>query len=389
MDSKKKNLLLVSFTPLDNEPRPAKQILLLRERYNIFELAYSPSPYADHFYRIDTPKKGSIQQKLQWFFGILRGNLHAYVKRYTTLGHPELEATPFDLVFAHNVYTCPLAFQYAKGCPVIVDLHEYLPEERSENLRWRLIFQRGIVNLCHEYLPQAAATLTTSEELATLYRKNFGISPTVNFNAPPFEHLSPSPVDKIIHIVHHGVASPSRNLIELIELMDTIHERYHLHLYLVGSGDYYEAVRQRALAHPRVHWHNPVPLKEISTTINQYDIGIHLLAPCNLNHDLTIGNKFFEYIQARLAVAVWPTTSMSRLLKQYPVGFVTPEPTVKSMAAALNALTTEEIIAFKQQSDSVAPLFTAEESIRQIDCAVRQALGNCRSTPGSSSSLSC
>lgn len=374
MSSAKKKLLLVSFTPLANAPRPIKQILLLRDSFTIHELAYSPSGYADFFHRIDNPAKGSFFQKLHWLSAMLRGDLHPYVRRYTTPDHEELKATSFDLVIAHDIYPCPLAFRYAKGAPVIVDLHEYLPEVMAQYRRWRLLFQRGVVNLCREYLPRAAATLTTSEELAARYQRHFGISPIVNLNAPPFVQLSPTPVGSDIHIVHHGGAAPSRNILELIALMDRLQERFHLHLYLVGSGEYYETVRQRALAHPRIHWHDPVPLTEIAGITNQYDIGIHLLSPCNLNHDLTIGNKFFEYIQARLAVAVWPTTSMCRLLKQYPVGFATPEPTSESMAAALNALTAEQIATFKQASDKAAPHFTAEASMRQIDLAVQQAL---------------
>lgn len=373
MNSGKKNLLIASLTPLTNAPRPTKQILLLREHYTIFELAYAPSPYADHFYRIENPPKGSIAQKIRWFGSMIHGNLHPYVRRYTTRAYQELENIHFDLVFAHNVYICPLAFHFAKGCPVIIDLHEYLPEE-SEDLRWRLLFQRGVTNLCREYLPQAAATLTTSEELAELYHKNFAVSPIVNYNAPPFEQLSPRQCGETVHIVHHGCSSPGRNIPELIDLMDKVQDRFHLHLYLVGSGSYHEALKQRALAHPRIHWHDPVPLAEISRTINQYDIGIHLLAPSNLNHDMTIGNKFFEYMQARLAVAIWPTTSMCRLLRQYPVGFATSKPSVDEMADKINSLTTERIMDFKRQSEKAASFFTAEKSMVQIQLAVQQAL---------------
>ncbi len=372
----KKNLLLVSFTPLSNAPRPNKQITLLKDSYHIFELAYDASTQADRFYRVDNARKGTIIQKARWLSTMLYGDLHAYIERYTTSGHKELEATPFDLVIAHDIYPCPLAFHYAKGAPIIVDLHEYLPAEMAQHWRWRLLFQRGIVNLCRKYLPRAAATLTTSEELAKIYQKNFGISPIVNYNTPPFEQLFPTPVGDEIHIVHHGCASPSRNILELLALMEKLQSRFHLHLYLIGSGDYYDTAKQLSLAHPRIHWHDPVPLMKISRTINQYDIGIHLLAPCNLNHDLTIGNKFFEYIQARLAIAVWPTTSMCRLLTTYKVGFATPDTTLESMASALNALTAEQISAFKQESHTVAPLFTAEESMLKVQMAIQQALSS-------------
>jgi hypothetical protein len=50
-------------------------------------------------------------------------------------------------------------------------------------------------------------------------------------------------------------------------------------------------------------------------------------------------NKFFEFIQARLAVAIGPSVEMKRLVKEWDCGIVAANFEAKSMAAEINRLT--------------------------------------------------
>jgi glycosyltransferase involved in cell wall biosynthesis len=375
MDSARKKLLIVSFTSLRNEPRPRKQILQLRDAFDITELAFMPSPEAADFAPVEVDR--SAVRKTFSLAGMLAGDLGPYVRRYSTPARARLAATRFDLVIAHDITTCPMAFQFAGKAPVIIDLHEYLPLEKSQSLLWRLLFQRGVEQLCRRYLPRAAATMTVSEGIAELYRQNYGITPTVTYNAAFYQELSPTPVGDVIHLAHHGICTKERNIMELIAMMDQLQERFHLHLYLVGQGKYYEKAKARATAHPRIHWHDPVPLPDIPRTMNQYDIGL-FLTPQNANFEFGLPNKFFEYIQARVAVLIWPTKAMSRILQQYGIGLTCPEATTASMAEALNSLTAERIAGFKRATHAAASALTAERSMEIIQSVVGRALATTR-----------
>jgi hypothetical protein len=259
---------------------------------------------------------------------------------------------------------------------VIIDLHEYLPKEYV-TYKWRLLFQRAAHNLCAEYLPRAAAILTVSESISDEYRKVFGVKAVVNYNAPFFEDLSPKAVDEArIHLVHHGIAHPERHMEHFFPLLDRLDDRFRLHLYLVGQGAYYESLKKRAQAHAKIIWHDPVPMPQIAKTINQYDIGISLLSAGNFNNNASLGNKFFEFIQARLMVAIWPVAEMSRLIRAYGVGLSAAEPSVRHLAEALNALTAGDIEKFKRNSHAAAAVLTGEASAETILKVVRGVLPN-------------
>ena len=70
-------------------------------------------------------------------------------------------------------------------------------------------------------------------------------------------------------------------------------------------------------------------------------------------------NKLFEFVQARLGVAIGPSPDMKNFVEQQGVGIVAEEFTPRSMASALNKLSTSDIIEFKQKSNKVSREFNA------------------------------
>ena len=86
---------------------------------------------------------------------------------------------------------------------------------------------------------------------------------------------------------------------------------------------------------------------DIIHTINEYDIGLYLLNPSGFNNEMALPNKLFEFIHARLAVAIWPSPEMARVVKEYDLGVVSDEFSIPSMAKHLNALGVENITHFK------------------------------------------
>ena len=369
----KPRLLLVYFTNLENQPRAYKQWLCLKDYFEIIEVSFGPSGRVKTFFEVKDLPKRSILLKCWWAINLLRGDYSTYLKRYSVAGYSTLEQMEFDLVIAHDMESCPLAFSLAGNTPVIIDLHEYLPEVCTEELYWRVFFQRPVTNSCKKYLPKAAGLLTVSEGLAEKYQQKFGVIPAVNYNSPPFVEQEPSScVDEHIDLVHHGVAAHGRCIHVLFELLDKLDTRFTLHTYLVGKGEYYEKIRDIAISHPRVVWHEPIPLTAISRELNQYDIGITLLPSCNANHELTIGNKIFEFIQARLAVAAWPTKGIKSIVDKYNTGFCSEKDDVATMATRLNSLTVDELALYKSNSHTAAKELTAEKSMEVIVDMVRE-----------------
>jgi hypothetical protein len=186
--------------------------------------------------------------------------------------------------------------------------------------------------------------------------RQFGVQPQVWLNAPAAQDLPVRPVDpQRIRLVHHGIAVPSRRLELMLEIMERLDQRFTLDLILVESDPAYaRRLRERAAGDARIRFRPPVPMQQIASTIHAYDIGVFLLPPVNFNYRMALPNKFFEFVQARLAVAIGPSPEMARLVRQYGLGIVTESFEPAEMAQRLNALQPADIERMKQRSDAAS-----------------------------------
>jgi hypothetical protein len=149
----------------------------------------------------------------------------------------------------------------------------------------------------------------------------------------------------------------------MIEMMRHLDARFRLTLMLVpapGQDDYLARLKQSARAEPRIDFREPVPMRDIARTANAYDIGVFLLPPVNFNYRQALPNKFFEFIQARLAIAIGPSPEMAKLVDAHDLGIVGDDFKPRTLAAQLNALITADIQRYKANVAEVARQFSAE-----------------------------
>jgi len=153
----------------------------------------------------------------------------------------------------------------------------------------------------------------------------------------------------------------------MLELMTQLDSRFSLDFFLIDNDPVYSReFRKTAEGYPRVTFQEPVPTRQISSRINEYDVGLFMLDPASFNYRNALPNKFFEFIQARLGVAIWPSHEMRRVTEEHAVGVVSQDFTVPSMAAALNGLTAMEVRQFKQHAAEISNLYCAEISADTI-----------------------
>ena len=107
---------------------------------------------------------------------------------------------------------------------------------------------------------------------------------------------------------------------------------------------------------------DPLPRQELITFCNQFDIGIHFVPPSNFNLKYGLGNKFFEYIQSRLAVAIGPDIEMSKYVKKYKLGMIAKEWSAKSMAKSISSTNIDKLSFFKNQSHKFAKKLSSLEN---------------------------
>ena len=84
-----------------------------------------------------------------------------------------------------------------------------------------------------------------------------------------------------------------------------------------SSPGYRDELVARADAIEGVRVLPALPMRELVKEANAYDIGLYLLGEANANHRAALPNKFFEFIQARLALAIGPSPEMARIVNEY------------------------------------------------------------------------
>jgi hypothetical protein len=290
-----------------------------------------------------------------------------------------LASQAYDLIVANEPDTWPLAFALRGngGARVLFDAHEYAPREFEEVPSWRFFYQRYRHYLCATFLPRADAVTTVCEGIAAEYERCFGVRPVVVMNAPPRRELTPSPVaDDRVRMVHHGSAIRARRIEAMIEVVDHLDERFSLDLMLVGQDSTYLAsLRELAASRPRVHFRDAVSMDRLPEETREYDVGLTLLEPTSFNHLHALPNKFFEFVQARLAVAIGPSPEMAGLVREHGCCVVSGDFRPEALAAELTALTPESLTRFKEHSHRAADVLCWEREGEKLLAVVSPLLG--------------
>ena len=146
-----------------------------------------------------------------------------------------------------------------------------------------------------------------------------------------------------IKMVHHGMAAKNRNLNNLIEISKCLGRNYPLDLYLVGDQSEIKKLHKQANGCEWIRILPPINYDDIIPTLNQYDLGFCYFEPTTFNLRHCLPNKFFEYIQARLAIIIGPSPDMSEILNKFQCGFVCEKFTINSVVETIRGIQYEQL----------------------------------------------
>jgi hypothetical protein len=383
----KKNVLVMSLGDPSGLPRPKRMVDLLKSQGFVVDVISHPCKtdlgVNQHFimpikYSLLAKVKRRLMRYAIAAASLLLLNDSILDKFYTFLfgfRHDffRVVSNKYDLIITEDLFLLPLTFENKMNAKVIFDAREYYPRQNEESFIWRLIEKPERVRLCRKYLPMVDLMLTVSPGLAHEYEKEFGIKPLVFRSTPNYFCAKPTKTaDKKILLVHHGAANKNRQLEKMIDVAALLDDRFTLDLYLTGNTRYIRSLSRYALKFPKVRILPPVNFDSLHSMLVGYDVGLYFLIPSGFNVTFNLPNKLFEFIQARLAVAIGPSPDMSALVRQYECGVVSETFSVESMAAALNALMADDIDLLKAQSDLAARELNFEVESEVFLNALRQ-----------------
>jgi glycosyltransferase involved in cell wall biosynthesis len=374
----------------NSNPRPNRMINWLREDYQVDVVGTSKLKMDGVNSYVLGPTPGwsdgqglpaKLRRIVRRNFNLLAGNheaVNASRLGATDVLTAEIANKDYDLIVSHDLVLLPFVFQ-VKGARTrtLFDAREYYPRHFNDRWLWRRLKMPVNEYLCREYLPRCDKVITVSDGLADEYHRVYGICPEVIMSLPVWQDLQPmQPKTNQIRMIHHGAAGRSRKIEVMLEMMDYVDERFTLDLMMVSRDPkYWSKLVSLAKKRKNIRIVPPVPMHEIIPVTNQYDIGLFLVPPTTFNLQYTLPNKLFEFIQARLAVAIGPSIEMSKVVKNFNCGVVAKDFEPRSLANELNRLTTEKIAELKENSHKAARELNAEVNAKRIREIVRDLAG--------------
>ncbi len=347
-----KKILIMAITDLSKSPRPIRQIKALKDQYIVDTIGLKKSGLERNFYRL---RKNPVYVEILKLPLLLLKMYRAYYwDKYKKKIIKIMNDSNYDLIIVHEVRMLPLAFKFSNNSKIILDAHEYSPNNFDDNFIWRFFIKDFYIYLCKKYLKRCDKVITVCDGIANLYKKNFNVSCEVITNASEYIDLEPVKTNSNkIKIIHHGNASSSRKLELMIEMMSYLNNNFELYLMLVANRTnkiYLNKLKKKSKGYNNIYFLNPISYNEIIQYSNQFDIGIQFHPPVNVNLEFGLGNKFFEFIQSRLAIAIGPAIEMEKYVKKYDLGVVSNTFNPKDMANVLNKLSVSDIDRFKNSS---------------------------------------
>jgi hypothetical protein len=181
-----------------------------------------------------------------------------------------------------------------------------------------------------------------------------------------------------VKLIHHGGAMKQRRIEMMIKMMQYLdNEKYELTLMLVpGDQKYYAYLTKMAGKFKNIKIVNPVGFSKIPETINKHDVGVYILRPDGFNDKYALPNKIFEFIQARLAIAIGPSIEMAKIVNKYHVGVVSKDFSAKSLADSIRTLSWDSIMEYKGNSDKYAKELSSENNMTKIKRIVSNLTGD-------------
>lgn len=364
-----KKILIVSFSDLSTDPRVNRQIRFLKDAYKLITIGLASSNIDGvDFIPIIPPPTHIINRTIS-AIKLITGQYESYYWNKPEMSDlfQTIMNLEFDLIIVNDIDPLPVAVKVAqkKSIKIIFDAHEYAPKEWEESLKFKIFWQQLKFYLCNTYIPQVDSMITVCQTIADTYEKDTAIKPIIITNAPDYEELTPTFLQKNqkIKLIHHGNSSASRKIHKMIKMMTYLDDRFELNFLLVGGKlKYNKYLRDLARGNQNIKFLTSVPMRELSRFLNQFDIGVYILEPSNFNSLYALPNKFFEFVQARLAIAIGPSPEMAHIIQEHDLGIISDDFEPKSLAQKLMTLDYKRINYYKHNSHQIARAFSAENN---------------------------
>ena len=252
-----------------------------------------------------------------------------------------------DLFYANDLDTLAPLFLLSKlkKKPLIYDSHELfceVPELKASRIK-KSIWQK----LEGYIIPKLKTCITVNDSIAKIYEAKYNVPFYIIRNISDFDQsFIPKsrvqlslPEDKKIILLQGAGINVDRGAEELIDAMEFVQNAV---LYIIGSGDVWENLKQKVLFNKsiqnKVVLINKLPKSELINYTFNADIGLSIDKNTNLNYLYSLPNKIFDYIQAEIPILASRLPEIENIILQYKIGDFIDDHNPKTIANKLNEM---------------------------------------------------
>ena len=252
-----------------------------------------------------------------------------------------------DLFYANDLDTLAPMFLLSKlkKKPLIYDSHELfceVPELKASRIK-KAIWQK----LEGYIIPKLKTCITVNDSIAKIYESKYNVPFYIIRNISDFDQtFIPKsrvqlslPEDKKIILLQGAGINVDRGAEELIDAMEFVQNAV---LYIIGSGDVWENLKQKVLFNKNIQNKvvliNKLPKSELINYTFNADIGLSIDKNTNLNYLYSLPNKIFDYIQAEIPILASRLPEIENIILQYKIGDFIDDHNPKTIANKLNEM---------------------------------------------------
>lgn len=221
-----------------------------------------------------------------------------------------------------------------KRVPRVYDAHELFCE--MEEVVQRPAIQKMWYRIERMTVPDFPYGYTVNQSYVDEYRRLYGVEYAIVRNATVLRPLeSVAKQEKII--LYQGAVNHGRCFEQLIPAMQWVNAR----LLICGEGNFYQEAQrmvQELGLQDKVTFKGYVPPAELPAYTRQATIGITLFVATSKSNELSLANRFFDYMHAAVPQLGVRYPEYENINREYEVARLIDEVTPQSVAVALNEM---------------------------------------------------
>lgn len=377
-----KNIAILADYDIAKRPRPYRAALALHKKFKLFLIAKECSdlklknvktfsyPKAESNAQTRTEKeKLAIKQAIQ----NKEFNKLIYTKNRLKIIEILDTLPTLDTILVEDITLLAFALDYKKQhkkCKIVIDLREFYPLEYND-IEWKNSFGIFFTYLCKELLPNVDLAICVNDVIARQYKKDFNIKNIITYySLPPFfKEINLESNNKKIRVIYHGLISKDRESLKLIKIAKLLKKEYEFNAMILSNDENF-LLEFKEKSKGILNILEPVSLNEIIPFCSQFDIGILALPNNSFNNKNALPNKFFEYIQSRLAVVSTPLDSIKMFLKKECLDSsfcaLCKNFKAKQIAKTINQIEYKKLYSMKQSANKAAKYLNLESNKKKL-----------------------